>query len=220
MSKRAIIGHVVGLPVMRLLAARISKTAIPRRTRGPDARRGQLRFVAGVWPAIVNAVRQRAALMVSWMHSVTVGMAAIVNAVGQRGALMVLWMHSVTVGMAAIVNAVRQRGALTVTVSWMHSVTVGMAGDSESNPAGMTGVVSTVGQTAARDSTTRSLYGSWGEARLVRFTSSHTRQAVNRPLPKACDDWLSARYRELSPSTPNCAPCVADVAEETGASGR
>jgi hypothetical protein len=93
---------------MHVLAARISKTAIPWRTRGPDARRGQLRFVAGVWPAIVNPVRRRGALMVSWMHSVTVGMAAIVNAVGQRGALMVLWIHSVTVGLAAIVNAVRR----------------------------------------------------------------------------------------------------------------
>jgi hypothetical protein len=60
---------------MRVLAARISKTAIPWRTRGPDGRRGQLRFVARVWPAIVNAVRQRSALMVLWMHSVTVGLA-------------------------------------------------------------------------------------------------------------------------------------------------
>jgi hypothetical protein len=81
MGKTATIGHVVGLPVMHVLAARISKTAIPWRTRGPDDRRGQLRFVARVWPAIVNAVRQRGALMVSWMHSVTVGMAAIVNPV-------------------------------------------------------------------------------------------------------------------------------------------
>jgi hypothetical protein len=48
---------------MRVLAARISKTAIPWRTRGPDARRGQLRLRL-VWPAIVNAVRQRGALMV------------------------------------------------------------------------------------------------------------------------------------------------------------
>jgi hypothetical protein len=96
MSKRATIGHVVGLPVMRVLAARISKTAIAWRTRGPDDRRGQLRFVARVWLAIVNPVRQ-------------------------RGALMVLW---------------------------MHSVTVGLAGDSESSPAGMIGVVGTVGQQA------------------------------------------------------------------------
>jgi hypothetical protein len=36
-------------------------------------------------------------------------------------------------------------------VSWMHSVTVGMAGDSESSPAGMIGVVGTVGQTATRE---------------------------------------------------------------------
>jgi hypothetical protein len=124
MSKTATIGHVVGLPVMRLLAARISKIAIPWRTRGPDARRGQLRFVARVWPAIVNAVRQRAPLMVLRMHSVTVGMAAIVNAVRRRGALM---------------------------VSWIHSVTVGMASDSESNPAGMTGMNSTVGQATPRE---------------------------------------------------------------------
>jgi hypothetical protein len=65
----------------------------------------------------------------------------------------------------------------------MHSVTVGLAGDSESSPAGMIGVVGTLGQAATRDSTTRSRYGSWGEARLVRFTSSHTRQTVNRRLP-------------------------------------
>ncbi len=163
MSKTATIGHVVGLAVMRVLAARISKTAISWRTRGPDDRRGQLRFVARVWLAIVNPVRQRAALM----------------------------------------------------VLRMHSVTVGMAGDNESSAAGMTGVVSTVRQqphgrdgllyhgckapdspsvrlahAAARDSTTRSRYGSWGEARLVRFTSSHTRQTVNRPLPtnnRFCD---------------------------------
>ncbi len=101
MGKRAIIGYVVGLPVMPVLAARISKTAIPWRTRGPDDRRGQLRLVAGtardsecspagevlscchgcivlqlVWPAIVNAVRQRAPVMVLRMHSVIVGMAA------------------------------------------------------------------------------------------------------------------------------------------------
>jgi hypothetical protein len=62
---------------------------------------------------------------------------------------MVLWTHSVTVGMAAIVNAVGQRGAHMVL--WMHSVTVGLAGDSESSPAGMIGVVGTVGQTAGHD---------------------------------------------------------------------
>jgi hypothetical protein len=33
MGKRAIIGYVVGLPVMRVLAARIRKTAIAWRTR-------------------------------------------------------------------------------------------------------------------------------------------------------------------------------------------
>jgi hypothetical protein len=160
---------------MRLLAARISKTAIPWRTRGPDARRGQLRFVAGVWPAIVNAVRRRGALLVSWMHSVTVGMAG--NNESSPAGEVLSWCYGCTVlqsGWLAIVNPVRQRGALMVL--WMHSVTVGMAGDSESNQAGMTGVVSTVGQAATRDSTTRSRYGSWGEPRLVRLDGSSTGQ--------------------------------------------
>jgi hypothetical protein len=118
---------------MHVLAARISKTAIPRRTRGPDDRRGQLRFVAGVWLAIVNPVRRRGALMVLRMHSVTVGMAG--NNESSPAGEMLSWCHGCTVLQSvwpAMVNAVRQRGALMVL--WMHSVTVDLAGDSESSP--------------------------------------------------------------------------------------
>jgi hypothetical protein len=87
---------------MRVLAARISKTAIPWRTRGPDGRRGQLR--------LVNPVRQRAALMVLRMHSVTVGLAGDSES--------------------------SPAGEVLGVVLRMHSVTVGMARDSESSPPG------------------------------------------------------------------------------------
>jgi hypothetical protein len=129
---------------MHVLAARISKTAIPWRTRGPDGRRGQLRFVAGMAGDSESSPPARCShgVMDAQCYSRDGG-----DSESSPAGEVLSWCHGCTVlqsGWLAIVNPVRHARCSTWWLAvnpctWCHGCTVlqsGLAGDSECSPAG------------------------------------------------------------------------------------